>query len=139
MFQPVPWTGGKWGVREAIDYMLTADWTILNLAATQREDYLFKAWSMAHANLEQGSKGKPFAYLVAVDPSLQHDPAAALEMLERLQRGGLEIRRASAQRAPARWPPRMHHPPALRLRPSAWAASSRPDRTAVWSDRSARS
>ena len=36
MFYERPWMGGKWGIRDAIEYMLTADFAILNIAASRR-------------------------------------------------------------------------------------------------------
>ena len=79
--------GGKWGVREAIDYMLTADFAILDTAATRRESLLRKAWETARANIEAGAKGGPFAYIVP-------DTGNAPEMIERLRIAGVEVRRA---------------------------------------------
>jgi hypothetical protein len=93
IFYERPWLGGKWGVRDAIEYMLTADRAILHHASVSRSDYLLKAWQMARASIEAGEKGGPFAYVV---PAVQHDAPTALEMLDRLHQGGLEVRRATA-------------------------------------------
>jgi hypothetical protein len=91
MFQPIPWPGGKWGVRESIDYMLTADFALLNLASERREQFLRKSWEMARAQIEAGQKGKPFAYVIAPE---QHDESSARELLRRLMLGGIEVQRA---------------------------------------------
>ena len=93
VFYERPWLGGKWGVRDAIDYMLTADWAILELAATRSEQYLFKAWEMARASIEAGNAGKPYAYVV---PAEQWDASAAVDMVERLALGGITVQRATA-------------------------------------------
>jgi Zinc carboxypeptidase len=87
VFYQRPWLGGSWRLRDAVDYMLTVDFAILDLASRQRESLLRKAWEMARANIEAGSAGGPFAYIVPETP-------VGLEMLERLRLGGLEIRRA---------------------------------------------
>ena len=92
VFYERPWLGGKWGVRDAIDYMLTADWAILELAAARSEHYLFKAWDLARAAIEAGGAGKPYAYVVPID---QWDLSAAVDMLRRLSLAGVEIRRAT--------------------------------------------
>ena len=92
VFYERPWLGGKWGVRDAIDYMLTADWAILELAAARSTQYLFKAWEMARASIEAGQAGKPYAYIV---PAEQWDASAAVDMLRRLSIGGVEVRRAT--------------------------------------------
>lgn len=93
IFYQRPWMGGRWGVREAIDYMLTVDMAILNIAVERREDFLFKAWRLARAGIEAADKSKPYAWIVPAD---QWDPQTALEMLDRLQQAGVEVRRAKA-------------------------------------------
>lgn len=93
MFYERPWLGGKWALMDAVEYMLTADFAILDLAASRPQHYLMKAWEMATAQSAQGRKGGPFAYVV---PAAQGDGYAAAEMLRRLQIGGIEVRRATA-------------------------------------------
>lgn len=93
IFYPMPWMGGRWTLRDAIEYMLTADMAILDLAARHSEDFLLKAWQMAQASIQAGRQGKPFAYVV---PSEQWDRSSALEMLDRLKRAGIQIKRARA-------------------------------------------
>ncbi|MBI4905536.1 MAG: hypothetical protein HY820_18025 [Acidobacteria bacterium] len=94
VFYQKPWTGGRWGMREAIDYMLTADFAILDLAATRPSNFLHKAWEMAQANIEAGKKGKPYAYLVPVD---QWDRYNTVEMLRRMQLAGVAVERARTE------------------------------------------
>ncbi len=93
VFYPKPWMGGRWALRDAVDYMLTADFAILSEAAANSPHYLLKAWEMARANIEQGHKGSPFAWIV---PATQHDAWSAAQMLERLQVAGVQIHRATA-------------------------------------------
>ncbi|MEX2262755.1 MAG: M14 metallopeptidase family protein [Bryobacteraceae bacterium] len=93
VFYQRPWMGGKWGVREAIEYMLTADFAILDLAAVRRSDYLLKSYQLARASIEAGQKGNPFAYVI---PAEQWDRGSALDMLERLSLSGVQVRRADA-------------------------------------------
>src|SRR5260370_123547 len=91
MFYERPWMGGKWGVRDAIEYMLSADFAILELAAARREDYLMKSYQMARQSIESGKRGKPYAYVIAAN---QWDRPTAIEMLERLAQSGIEVRRS---------------------------------------------
>jgi hypothetical protein len=91
IFYQNPWRGGAWGVREAIDYMLTADYAILTHAAARRSDFLLKSWQMARASIEAGNRGNPFAYIVAPQ---QWDQSTALEFLERLSASGVIVERA---------------------------------------------
>jgi hypothetical protein len=88
VFYERPWTGGKWSLRSAIDYMLTVDFAILDLATTRRESLLKKAWEVARANIEAGAQGGPFAYIVPEGPN-------ALEMLQKMRMGGVVVRRAT--------------------------------------------
>jgi hypothetical protein len=92
VFYERPWLGGRWALRDAVDYMLTADWAILELAAARSEQYLFKAWELALAQIDAGNLGKPYAYVI---PPEQWDASAAADLLERLSLGGIEIRRAT--------------------------------------------
>jgi hypothetical protein len=92
VFYQRPWMGGAWTVRHAIDYMLTADFAILDLAATRASDFLWKSWQLARASIELGRRGGPFAYIVPVD-STQADSSAAHDMLRRLQWSGVQIHR----------------------------------------------
>src|SRR5262249_2392376 len=60
IFYQRPWLGGQWHLRDAIDYMLTADFAILELAAARPQHFLHKAWEMARANIELGKLSKPY-------------------------------------------------------------------------------
>jgi hypothetical protein len=94
VFYERPWMGGKWGVREAIDYMLTADLAILELASSRPAHFLHKAYEIARANIARGEAGKPWAYVIPPD---QSDRSAARAMLWRLQYSGVEAHRAAAR------------------------------------------
>ena len=91
VFYERPWMGGKWGVRNAIDYMLTADMAILDLASTRSSNFLHKAWELAVSNIEAGRSGKPYAYVIAMN---QPDKSTATEMLRRFRMGGVQVQRA---------------------------------------------
>ena len=64
VFYERPWLGGKWSLRSAIDYMLTVDFAILDLATARREHLLRKSWEVARANIEAGTRGGPYGYVV---------------------------------------------------------------------------
>jgi hypothetical protein len=91
VFYELPWMGGTWGVRNAIEYMLTADWAIMDLAASRSYNFLTKAYDMARQNIE--TKAGPYAYVVPMD---QADPRSAREMLSRLSLAGISVKRAAA-------------------------------------------
>ncbi len=91
IFYQRPWMGGRWSVRDAIDYMLTADFAILDLASTRSSQFLQKAFNVANAARE--SKGKPYAYVV---PPEQWDRSSSVEMVRRLALSGIEVQRAKS-------------------------------------------
>jgi hypothetical protein len=93
IFYERPWLGGRWALMDAVEYMLTADFAILELAASRPRQYLAKAWELASAQIEAGRKGSPFAYVI--DPA-QDDHWTATEMLKRLHGSGVEVRQAAA-------------------------------------------
>lgn len=93
IFYPMPWMGGRWALNDAVEYILTADMAILDLAARQPDYFIKKAWLMAREQIEAGEKGGPYAYVVAPE---QHDASSAAEMVKRLQIAGVEVQKASA-------------------------------------------
>ena len=51
---PVQW--GPWHFRQSIDYSMTANRAILDLASKYREDLLYNFWRMGRNSIERGSK-----------------------------------------------------------------------------------
>jgi hypothetical protein len=91
VFYQRPWLGGRWSLRDAIEYMLTADMAILDLASSRPAQFLLKAYEMARASIDAGRAGKPYAYVV---PAGQWDDSSAVEMVDRLHQSGIEVWRA---------------------------------------------
>lgn len=93
---PIPWRGGCWHLSDAMDYMTTGCKAVLDAAAKLKEDYLLNIYLMGSRQIARGeaAEGGPFAYLIDVED--QHDPGTAVELLQTLRRGGVEIRRAEA-------------------------------------------
>jgi hypothetical protein len=94
MFYERPWPGGRWGLRDAIDYMLTADMALLTEAATRRPDFLLKSYQMARQAIAAGAAGKPYAYVLA---EKQWDWPTAWDFLERLSLAGIDVRKARTE------------------------------------------
>jgi hypothetical protein len=94
MMYPVPWKGGCWHLSDAMEYMTIASKAVLDAAAKLKEDYLYNIYYMGKRQIARGeaAEGGPFAYVI--DPSAQHDPGSAIEMLRTFRQGGVEIRRA---------------------------------------------
>jgi hypothetical protein len=53
---PLPVTPGPWHYRQSIDYEITNNRAILDLASRYRETFLFNIWRMGMNSIERGSK-----------------------------------------------------------------------------------
>jgi hypothetical protein len=89
---PNPWRGGRASLGQAVRYHLVASLGALDVAQKNREDFLYNFYRMGRDAIQEGEAGDPFAYVVA--PDEQHDPGEAVELLNALLRGGVEVERA---------------------------------------------
>ncbi len=89
-----PWKGGWWRLRDAVDYMLTASISVLDVAAKFKEDLLFNRYQAGRDVMAHYRDNPPFAYVV---PQKQRDPVAAAELLRRLAFNGVEIHRLTQE------------------------------------------
>ena len=83
-----PWEGGWWRLRDAVDYMLTASISVLDVAAKYRTDILYNRYQAGRDVIAQYADEPPYAFFVPQD---QRDPVAAVEMLRRLAYNGVEV------------------------------------------------
>ncbi len=90
---PNPWPGGWWRLRDIVDYELIAGNSLLETCATYRAEILRSNYQMGKSAIEQGGREGPFAYVI---PPGQHDPAAAMQMVELLREHGVEAKGARA-------------------------------------------
>lgn len=88
-----PWEGGWWRLRDAVDYMLTASVSVLDVAAKYRTDILYNRYQAGRDVVAQYEDEPPYAYFVPQD---QRDPVAAVEMLRRLAYNGIEVHQLAA-------------------------------------------
>ena len=86
---PRPWMGGRWTLRDIVDYELIATMALLDTVADRRETLLRQIYAVNRETIEAGRKGDPAAILVPIDS--QHDPHEALHLAEKLQMAGVEI------------------------------------------------
>ena len=91
-----PWQGGWWRLRDAVDYMLTASISVLDVAAKYKTDVLYNRYQAGRDVIDNHRRNPPFAYFI---PQQQRDPVAAVELLRRLAFNGIEIARLTAQAA----------------------------------------
>ena len=85
-----PWQGGWWRLRDAVDYMLTASFSVLDVAAKYKEDLLFNRYQAGRDVIEHYAHNPPYAFVI---PQQQRDSVAAVELLRRLAYNGIEIQR----------------------------------------------
>ncbi len=91
---PRPWMGGRWTLRDIVDYELIATMALLETAADRRETIMRQIYEVNRQTIEDGKKGNLSAILVPVDD--QHDAREAGHLVEKLTMGGVEIYKADA-------------------------------------------
>src|SRR5215831_19408816 len=96
---PRPWLGGKWTLRDIVDYELIATNALLEAAADSRETLLHQIYNINRNTIEAGKKGelgqdkdKLFAVIIPADE--QHDPNEAIDLVDKLLTAGVEVYRA---------------------------------------------
>ena len=91
---PRPWLGGRWTLRDIVDYELVATMGLLEAAADRRETLLRQIYEVNRLTIDQGRTGDRAAVLIASDA--QHDPREAAHLVEKLQMAGVDVSRAGA-------------------------------------------
>jgi hypothetical protein len=91
---PRPWMGGRWTLRDIVDYELIATMGLLDTLADRREALLQQIYEVNRATVENGRKGDLSAILIPVET--QHDPHEAVHLVEKLQQAGVDVSRADA-------------------------------------------
>ncbi len=87
---PLPWKGGEWTLAEIVEYDRLAARAFLEHAAKYREQVLrdYRGIQLRATSRDDG----PQAYVI---PAEQHDPGAAMELLQTLERGAVEVEEAT--------------------------------------------
>jgi hypothetical protein len=88
---PKPWLGGRWSLRDIVDYELIATFALLDTAAGLREQLLESLYTAGKRQVELGKKGDPFAITIPRD---QADRPTVVKLLQTLATGGVEIHQA---------------------------------------------
>jgi hypothetical protein len=89
-----PWKGGWWRLRDAVDYMLTASFSVLDFAAKYKQDVLYNRYQAGRDVIAEFAENPPYAYFIPQD---QRDPAAAVELLRRLVFNGIEVQQLASE------------------------------------------
>ncbi len=88
---PRPWLGGRWSLRDIVDYELIATFGLLETCASLRAQLLEGLYAAGKRQIEMGRKGDPFAIVVPRD---QADRPTVVKMLQTLAYGGVEVHQA---------------------------------------------
>ncbi|MEP9400499.1 M14 metallopeptidase family protein [Sphingomonas sp. VNH70] len=78
---PDPWTGGWWRSRDIVDRQKVTSWSLVDLAAKNREMVLKNMYLKAQRQIQRGAEAEVKAYVIAAD---QHDPLTARKMIDAL-------------------------------------------------------
>jgi hypothetical protein len=92
---PRPWMGGRWTLRDIVDYELIATMALLETVGDRREALMRHIYEVNRATVESGRTGSPAA--IAIPVQTQHDPHEAAHLVEKLQMAGVEVYRAAAE------------------------------------------
>jgi len=88
---PDPWPGGRWTLRDIVDYDLSAVRGLLFASSAYREQLVRNFYDMGLHAIEKGREGGPFAFIIPPD---QADPHSAARLEALLLSGAVEIQRA---------------------------------------------
>ena len=88
-FYPSPYRGGEWHLSDSCDYMTTASYGMLELAAEKSQEFLYDIYQMGRNAIEAG---KNETYVLPAD---QADFPSAVRLVEALRIGGVEVERAT--------------------------------------------
>jgi len=91
---PRPWLGGRWTLRDIIDYQLISTMALIETAADRRETLLRQIYEINRQTVESGRVGDVTA--IVIPSETQHDAREAAHLVDRLTVGGVEVYRATA-------------------------------------------
>jgi hypothetical protein len=91
---PRPWLGGRWTLRDIVDYEIISTMALLEASADRRETLLRQIYEVNRQTVEEGRTGELSAILIPIDG--QHDSREAAHLADRLDMAGVEVYRADA-------------------------------------------
>ena len=83
---PMPWNGGRWSLRDIVEYDISASMACLEHTARTRDWWVRNSYQVLKRAVEH--QGNPFAYVIPAD---QHDTSAASELIDLLEFADVEI------------------------------------------------
>jgi hypothetical protein len=85
---PNPWPGGRWSLRDIVDYELIAAEALVRMLSQQRAQYVQNFVRIGRRQIALGASGSPRAYVI---PLAQRDPSAVRRLVEVLALGGVQV------------------------------------------------
>jgi zinc carboxypeptidase len=92
VFYSSPWQGGWWRLKDAVDYMVGASMSVLDLSAKNRTELLYNKYQAGRDNIERFQKNPPYAYVI---PREQRDLPTAAKLVQTMMTNGIEINEAA--------------------------------------------
>jgi hypothetical protein len=89
---PRPWMGGRWTLRDIVDYSVISTVALLEAVADRRETILRNIFEINRQTVEERRRGDPTAIVIA--PDEQHDAREVGHLIERLRLAGVDVYRA---------------------------------------------
>jgi hypothetical protein len=93
---PRPWMGGRWTLRDIVDYELIATIALLDTAADRREAILRQIYEVNRQTIEDGRNARGNLAAILIPAGNQHDGRETAHLLDRLRLGGVDVYRADA-------------------------------------------
>lgn len=90
---PNPWLGGWWRLRDIVEQKKSSAWSLLDIAARNKETVLRNAYLKAKNQTQRGAEGDVKTVII---PASQHDVLTSVKMINILLQSGLEIQKANS-------------------------------------------
>lgn len=90
---PNPWLGGWWRLRDIVEQKKSSAWSLLDIAARNKETVLRNAYLKAKNQTQRGAEGD---VKIVIIPASQHDVLTSVKMINILLQSGLEIQKAKS-------------------------------------------
>ena len=90
---PSLWPGGWWRVRDIVEQQKIVAWSVVDLAARNRETVLMNMYLKASRQTERGTTGPVKAYAIAAN---QNDPLTVKKLANMLLDSGVEVHQATS-------------------------------------------
>jgi hypothetical protein len=91
---PSLWQGGWWRVRDIVENQKIVAWSIVDLAARNRETLLWNMYLKASRQVERGLTQPVKAYAISID---QHDPLTVKKLVNLLMDSNVEVHQVKSQ------------------------------------------